>query len=57
MGQQADLNFRRAGVSIVLFVFFNEFFFGFCCIRQCSVLLEMIADCLYYLGSDIAMAR
>jgi hypothetical protein len=44
MGEQTDLNFRGAGIGIVLFVFFNQSFFGFRCIGQCSVLLDSFAD-------------
>ena len=33
VGEQSNLNFRGAGIGIVLFVFFNQSFFGFRCNR------------------------
>jgi hypothetical protein len=36
MGQKTDLNLRRTGIAIVLLVFFDELFFGFCVVRHCS---------------------
>jgi hypothetical protein len=41
--EQTDLDFWRTRVGVVLFVFFNEFFFGFRCVRQCFVLLKLVA--------------
>jgi hypothetical protein len=47
MGEKTDLDFRGPGIGVVFFVFFNEFLFGFRRIRQCFVLLKMVADYLF----------
>jgi len=44
MGKQTDLDFRRTRIGVMLFVFFDEFFFSFRCVRQCFVLLKMVTD-------------